>query len=273
MHATHEVTNNACLVSPRFRSPCLRSWSAAAHDSRPRWARWSLRSRASWRPRRRSATTPWRARATRTWGSVWRGLSPDTDTWSSYSRLWPGETQIKSSFWLMLFKYLTWLSFTNLNRKLPTHFFCRLDLEIILYVDHKLFERFMFFFPISKHQDTFRWIQSHWYFDNLIFFLSHNLRQKIKLENLFLGFSSKQYSSILSDCLSTPVLSKLDTWRKRVSLLDKEHAKSHKKMKAVVKKKSSAVEKLSKKAKKKAGDAELAEEHELKVNTWRRDSS
>ena len=38
-------------------------------------------------------------------------------------------------------------------------------------------------------------------------------------------------------------------------------------MKAVVKKKSSAVEKLSKKAKKKAGDAELAEEHELKVNT------
>lgn len=58
-----------------------------------------------------------------------------------------------------------------------------------------------------------------------------------------------------------------------MSLLDKEHAKSHKKMKAVVKKKSSAVEKLSKKAKKKAGDAELAEEHELKVNTWRRDSS
>ena len=52
-----------------------------------------------------------------------------------------------------------------------------------------------------------------------------------------------------------------------MSLLDKEHAKSHKKMKAVVKKKSSAVEKLSKKAKKKAGDAELAEEHELKVST------
>ena len=52
-----------------------------------------------------------------------------------------------------------------------------------------------------------------------------------------------------------------------MSLLDKEHAKSHKKMKAVVKKKSSAVEKLSKKAKKKAGDAELAEEHELKVNS------
>lgn len=49
--------------------------------------------------------------------------------------------------------------------------------------------------------------------------------------------------------------------------MDKEHAKSHKKMKAVVKKKCSAVEKLSKKAKKKAGDAELAEEHELKVNT------
>ena len=67
--------------------------------------------------------------------------------------------------------------------------------------------------------------------------------------------------------MSTPVQSKLDTWRKRVSLLDKEHAKSHKKMKTVVKKKSSAVEKLSKKAKKKAGDAELAEEHELKVNT------
>ena len=39
-------------------------------------------------------------------------------------------------------------------------------------------------------------------------------------------------------------------------------------MKTVVKKKSSAVEKLSKKAKKKAGDAELAEEHELKVSTW-----
>ena len=52
-----------------------------------------------------------------------------------------------------------------------------------------------------------------------------------------------------------------------MSLLDKEHAKSHKKMKTVVKKKSSAVEKLSKKAKKKAGDAELAEEHELKVST------
>ena len=35
-------------------------------------------------------------------------------------------------------------------------------------------------------------------------------------------------------------------------------------MKAVVKKKSQVVEKLAKKVKKKAGDAELAEEHEMK---------
>ena len=96
MHVTNEVTN-ASFMSPRFRSPCLRNWLAAAHGSRPRWARWSPRSRASWRPRRRSATPPWRARATRTWGSVWRGLSLDTGTWSSYSRLWQGENQIRES--------------------------------------------------------------------------------------------------------------------------------------------------------------------------------
>ena len=36
-------------------------------------------------------------------------------------------------------------------------------------------------------------------------------------------------------------------------------------MRAVVKKKSQAVDKLAKKARKKAGDAELAEEHEVKV--------
>ena len=58
-------------------------------------------------------------------------------------------------------------------------------------------------------------------------------------------------SSIISDCLSTPIQSKLETWRKRISILDKEHSKSFKKIKAVVKKKSQAVEKLSKKVKKK----------------------
>ena len=72
-------------------------------------------------------------------------------------------------------------------------------------------------------------------------------------------------SSIISDCLSTPIQSKLETWRKRISILDKEHSKSFKKIKAVVKKKSQAVEKLSKKVKKKAGDAELCEEHEMKL--------
>ena len=36
-------------------------------------------------------------------------------------------------------------------------------------------------------------------------------------------------------------------------------------MKGVVKKKSQAVEKLSKKVKKKAGDAELCEEHEVRL--------
>lgn len=36
-------------------------------------------------------------------------------------------------------------------------------------------------------------------------------------------------------------------------------------MKAVVKKKSQTVEKLSKKVKKKSGDAELCEEHEIKM--------
>ena len=45
----------------------------------------------------------------------------------------------------------------------------------------------------------------------------------------------------------------------------KDHAKQTKKMRAVVKKKSQAVDKLAKKARKKAGDAELAEEHEIKV--------
>ena len=48
-------------------------------------------------------------------------------------------------------------------------------------------------------------------------------------------------------------------------MLDKEHAKSYKKMKAVVKKKSQAVEKLSKKVKKKAGDAELCGEQEVRL--------
>ena len=71
--------------------------------------------------------------------------------------------------------------------------------------------------------------------------------------------------SILGDCLTTPIQSKLESWRKKVSVLDKEHSKSHKKMKGVVKKKSQAVEKLSKKVKKKAGDAELCEEHELRL--------
>ena len=50
-----------------------------------------------------------------------------------------------------------------------------------------------------------------------------------------------------------------------MTVLDKEHSKSYKKMKGVVKKKSQAVEKLSKKVKKKAGDAELCEEHELRL--------
>jgi len=75
----------------------------------------------------------------------------------------------------------------------------------------------------------------------------------------------KTLTSIISDCLSTPIQSKLETWRKRISILDKEHSKSFKKIKAVVKKKSQAVEKLSKKVKKKAGDAELCEEHEMKL--------
>ena len=57
--------------------------------------------------------------------------------------------------------------------------------------------------------------------------------------------------------------SKMDTWKKRISILDKEHSKSHKKMKAIVKKKCQAVEKSSKKVKKKSGDAELCEEHEV----------
>ena len=49
----------------------------------------------------------------------------------------------------------------------------------------------------------------------------------------------------------------------------KDHAKQTKKMRAVVKKKSQAVDKLAKKARKKAGDAELAEEHEIKVREGR----
>ena len=57
----------------------------------------------------------------------------------------------------------------------------------------------------------------------------------------------------------------METWRKRISILDKEHSKSFKKIKVVVKKKSQAVEKLSKKVKKKTGDAELCEEHEMKL--------
>ena len=47
--------------------------------------------------------------------------------------------------------------------------------------------------------------------------------------------------------------------------MNQDHAKQTKKMRAVVKKKSQAVDKLAKKARKKAGDAELAEEHEIKV--------
>ena len=41
-------------------------------------------------------------------------------------------------------------------------------------------------------------------------------------------------------------------------------------MRAVVKKKSQAVDKLAKKARKKVGDAELAEEHEIKVRGYTR---
>ena len=159
MHVTHEVTN-ASFMSPRFRSPCLRSWSVAAHGSRPRWARWSPRSRASWRPRRRSATTPWRARATRTWGSVWRGLSLDTGTWSSYSRLWQGGKQTRGfSFqfhihdWGCSNIWPDWVSQTWIGNFLPTQSFYRLDLEIILQFINYL-EDLCFFFPIFQRNIT-----------------------------------------------------------------------------------------------------------------------
>ena len=52
--------------------------------------------------------------------------------------------------------------------------------------------------------------------------------------------------------------------------MNQDHAKQTKKMRAVVKKKSQAVDKLAKKARKKAGDAELAEEHEIKVRSYTR---
>ena len=56
---------------------------------------------------------------------------------------------------------LTWLSFSNLNRKLPTHFFLWTGPGNYL-TDHKLFERFMFLFAsyltTLKHLDSFMFI-------------------------------------------------------------------------------------------------------------------
>ena len=65
-------------------------------------------------------------------------------------------------------------------------------------------------------------------------------------------------SSTLSACLTQPVETKLDSWRKKVVQLDREHAKQFKKMRAVVKKRSEAVGKMKKKVKKRTKDPVLA---------------
>ena len=76
---------------------------------------------------------------------------------------------------------------------------------------------------------------------------------------LFFCFSS------LSDCLTLPVQTRLENWRKKVGQLDREHSKQIKKMKEVVKKKSQAVVKMEKKVKKRTKDSELADQMERSV--------
>ena len=71
--------------------------------------------------------------------------------------------------------------------------------------------------------------------------------------------------SSLSDCLTVPVQTKLESWRKKVVQLDREHSKQFKKIRTVVKKRSQAVGKLEKKVKKRNKDSELADQMETSV--------
>lgn len=72
----------------------------------------------------------------------------------------------------------------------------------------------------------------------------------------------KTLTSSLSDCLTVPLQTRLENWRKKVGQLDREHTKQFKKMKEVVKKKSQAVVKIEKKVKKRNKDSELADQME-----------
>ena len=72
----------------------------------------------------------------------------------------------------------------------------------------------------------------------------------------------KTLTSTLSACLTQPVETKLDSWRKKVVQLDREHAKQFKKMRVVVKKRIEILGKIKKKAKKKTKDTELRDQVE-----------
>lgn len=101
-----------------------------------------------------------------------------------------------------------------------------------------------------------------------LFFLGSSANIGICLETIVgrhrvMEVHMKTLTSSLSDCLNQPVQTKLDTWRKKVVQLDKQHAKQFKKMRAVVKKRNEAVGKLRKKVKKRTKDQELVKQLEL----------
>ena len=72
------------------------------------------------------------------------------------------------------------------------------------------------------------------------------------------------FGSALSNCLTQPLQSKLDTWKKKILQKDKDHAKYYKKMSTVVKKRSEIVGKLKRKAKKRSKDRDCAEQLEIR---------
>ena len=50
---------------------------------------------------------------------------------------------------------------------------------------------------------------------------------KVLLHHIIYNLPISWYCSMVTDCLTTPVQSKLDTWRKRVTVLDKVTTARH----------------------------------------------
>ena len=66
-----------------------------------------------------------------------------------------------------------------------------------------------------------------------------------------------QFFSSLLDCMVLPLQDKLEDWRKSAAQMDKDHAKEYKKLRAEIRKRSEAVQRSNKKAKKaKSGSTE-----------------